>query len=146
MRRLVIGPVTYASELVSGLVRGWNEFFFTPADPTPLGVIRVVVGLLSLWSLGVYGLDLDAFFGNGGWADPEVVRFVHKNQSPSAWSFWLLVPDGLLRPVWLACMAALVLFTVGLGSRVTSVLAWVIVVSTSRRVPVALFGFDQVVA
>lgn len=146
MRRLVIGPVTYASDLVSGLVRGWNDFFFTPADPTPLGVIRVVVGLLSLWSLGVYGLDLDAFLGTGGWADPEVLRIFLRDQSPSAWSFWLLVPDSLLRPTWLACMAVLLLFTVGLGSRVTSVLAWVIVVSTSRRIPVALFGFDQIVA
>ena len=34
----------------------------------------------------------------------------------------------------------------GLWSRVTAVLAWVIVVSTVRRAPVTLFGFDQIVS
>ena len=34
-------------------------------------------------------------------------------------------------------------FTVGLASRTTAVLTWVIAVSTARRAPVTLFGFDQ---
>ena len=63
-----------------------------------------------------------------------------------AWSFWFLVPDVLLRPVWLVCLLILGLYTVGLFSRVTGVLAWVIIVSTVRRVPIALFGFDQIVS
>ena len=42
-------------------------------------------------------------------------------------------PRRLLRPVWLLCLAILGLFTVGLFSRVTGVLAWVIIVSTVRR-------------
>src|SRR3954452_3679355 len=43
-------------------------------------------------------------------------------------------------------MAILALFTIGLFSRVTAVLAWAIVVSTVRRTPVTVFGFDQVVS
>ena len=43
-------------------------------------------------------------------------------------------------------MVVLALFTVGLFSRVTAVLAWVIVVSTVRRAPVTVFGFDQIVS
>lgn len=146
MRRIVNGLAAYAAELSGAIARGWDRFFFTPADPTPLGLIRVIVGLLLLWSLGVYGLDLRAYFGSDGWADPEVIRIFHREQSPWAWSFWFWVPDGLLRPVWVACMVVLALFTAGLYSRVTAVLAWVIVVSTARRVPVSLFGFDQVVS
>ena len=45
----------------------------------------------------------------------------------SAWLFWPCTPLGLF-------------------SRVTAVLSWVIVVSTARRVPIALFGFDQVLS
>ncbi len=63
-----------------------------------------------------------------------------------AWSFWFLVPDGGLRLAWLACLVLLALYTVGLFSRVTAVLAWVIVVSTVRRAPIALFGFDRVIS
>ena len=57
-------------------IRGWDAFFFTPADPHPLGLVRVVVGVLAFWSLFVYGLDLADFFGPDGWADAETVRAV----------------------------------------------------------------------
>jgi len=146
VRRLLTGTLAYASDLWQSAARGWNAFFFTPADPTPLGLIRIAVGLLALWSLAVYGLDLRDFFGSDGWADAEAVRRVQGYDQPGLWSFWFLVPDPLLRPVWAACLVVLMLFTAGLFSRVTAVLAWVIVVATARRVPVSLFGFDQAVS
>jgi predicted DCC family thiol-disulfide oxidoreductase YuxK len=142
----VTGPAAYLAELWGAAARGWNAFFFTPADPTPVGLIRVAVGLLLLWNLAIYGLDLHAYFGTVGWADPAIVRQIRATERPYDWSFWLLVPDALLRPAWLACLVVLLLFTVGLWSRLTAVLAWAIVVSTVRRAPVSLFGFDQVVS
>lgn len=146
MRRLLSELAAYAARLFRAASGGWTAFFFTPADPTALGLIRVVVGLLLCWSLAVYGLDLDTYFGSGGWDDPDVVRLIHHQESPWAWSFWLWVPDSLLWPVWAACLIIGALFTAGVGSRVTAVLAWVIVVSTARRVPTALFGFDQIIS
>jgi hypothetical protein len=143
-----LGPQVrdYVAGLVGGLVRGWDAFFFTPADPTPLGLIRVATGLLLLWSVGVLGLDLRAFLGSGGWVDPAVHRQVMAEQTPWAWSFWFWVPDGWLVAAWVACLLTLLLFTVGLFSRVTAVLSWVIVVATARRAPVTLFGFDQIIS
>ena len=125
------------------IIRAWSEFFFAPADPTSLGLIRFAVGLLAFWSLLVFGLDLQDYFGSTGWADPDVIR---SHQGPLTWSFWFMVPDSWLRSVWCLCLAVLALFTVGLFSRVTAVLCWVIVVSTVRRVPIALYGFDQVLS
>jgi predicted DCC family thiol-disulfide oxidoreductase YuxK len=136
----------YLAELWVAATRGWNTFFFRPADPTPLGLIRLAVGLLLFWNLAVFGLDLHAYLGSYGWADPEILRQIHRTEQPFAWSFWFLVPDLLLRPVWVGCLMVLFLFTIGLWSRVTAVLAWVIVVSTVRRAPVSLFGFDQIVS
>ena len=138
--------MAYLAELRGALSRGWDAFFFTPADPTPLGLIRLSVGLLALWSVGVYGLDLHGYLGSHSWADPAEVRRGWAMDSPHAWSFWLLVPDTLLRPVWVACLVVLALFAAGLWSRVTAVLAWVIVVSTMRRAPLSLFGFDMVLS
>lgn len=151
MRRLLTGLASFASEYSRALARGWNTFFFRPADPTSLGLIRVGVGALLFWSMLVYGLDLRDFFGSQGWAEPDTVRYFayeapnvsYRGLHPYAWSFWYLVPDGLLWPVWGLCMVVLALYTLGLWSRVTAVLAWVIVVSTVRRVPISLFGFDQ---
>ena len=146
MRRLVTGLLAYLRELAGATRRGWNAFFFTPADPTAVGLIRVVVGVLALWSLLVFGLDLHDYFGSRGWADPAVIWQTQRERQPFSWSFWFFVPDAMLRPVWLACLAVLGLFTVGAFSRVTGVLAWVIIVSTVRRVPIALFGFDQILS
>jgi len=143
VRRLLNDVTSYLTELAGAARTGWNTFFFTPADPTPAGLIRVAAGLLAIWSLLVFGLDLHDFFGSGGWADPSVIRTL---EGPLAWSFWFLVPDPWLRPVWCVCLAVLGLSTFGLFSRVTSLLSWVIVVSTVRRVPIALYGFDQVLS
>jgi hypothetical protein len=146
MRRLFRELWAYACDLGRTSSAAWNRFFFTPADPTALGVIRVLTGLLLFWNLAVYGFDLHGFLGSLGWADPEVVRQFQSERERYSWSFWLWVPDALLRPTWVVCMGVLGLYTVGLFSRVTAVLAWMIVVSTVRRSPVTVFGFDQIVS
>ena len=61
MRRLLIGPFAYLAALARATRDGWNRFVFTPADPTALGLVRVVAGALAFWSLFVYGLDLPAY-------------------------------------------------------------------------------------
>ena len=146
MRRFLNGIGAYPVELARAIVRGWNGFVFSPADPTPLGLIRVVVGALLTWSLFVYGLDLHGHFGRAGWMNLEIVEKFRHEQMPHSWSFWSYVPDAFLRPAWLACLAVLVAFTLGLWSRATAVLAWAIVVSTARRAPISLHGFDDVLS
>lgn len=146
MQRLVTGTTAYFADLGRAAVAGWNRFFFTPADPTPLGLMRVAVGALLYWSLLVTGFDLSSFLGPHAWADPAAVRGFFADHAPAAWSFWLAVPEGMLRPVWVASLVILALFTLGIFSRITAPLAWVIAVSTARRSPVMLYGFDQVIA
>ena len=68
MRRLLNDARSYAEELLASIRRGWDAFFFTPADPTSLGLIRAATGLLAFWSLLVLGLDLHDYFGSDGWA------------------------------------------------------------------------------
>src|SRR5438067_656559 len=47
----------------------WDRFFFRKADPTPLGVMRVIAGLLVLYIHLAYCLDLQEFFGKNAWFD-----------------------------------------------------------------------------
>lgn len=146
MRRIVTGVRDYFSELGAAVRRGWDRFFFTPADPTALGLIRMVVGALLFWSLLVLGLDLRGFLGPDGWAARDAVREYLAERAPLAWSFWFWVPPGMLRLTWGACLVVLGAYALGYRSRVTAVLAWIIAVSTARRAPMVLFGFDQVVS
>nr|WP_303652849.1 DCC1-like thiol-disulfide oxidoreductase family protein [Paludisphaera mucosa] len=129
--------------MASGFAQGWSRFFFRPADPTPLGLIRIAVGLLGFWSLFILGLDLHAYLGSQGWADAEGA---YQSLPAYAWSFWFFVPDSMLRAFWLGGLGVFALLTLGLFSRTTAVLAWIIIVSTVRRAPVAVFGFDQILS
>src|SRR5262245_14080765 len=130
VRRLLSDVWSYLAELWVAARVGWNAFFFSAADPTAVGVIRVATGLLAFWSLLVFGLDLHDYFGSAGWAEPSAIQMTQRSL---AWSFWFLVPDAWLGVAWLACLGILALFTLGLFSRTTAVLSWVIVVSTDRK-------------
>ena len=60
----------------------WKDFWFHPADPTTLGFIRIMTGLLVLYIHLAYSLDLQAFFGPHGW---YAGRFIERerHESPS---------------------------------------------------------------
>ena len=75
----------------------------------------------------------------------DVVETGH-NTYPNhfAYSVWWLVPPRLIWPAYAVMMLILALFTVGLWTRVTSVLALVVVISFVNRVPEALFGLDKI--
>src|SRR6478672_5387889 len=45
----------------------WVRFWFTPADPTPLCLMRIVAGLLTLYVHIAYTFDLQALMGQDGW-------------------------------------------------------------------------------
>jgi Vitamin K-dependent gamma-carboxylase len=136
----------YFRDLGISAVRAWDRFFFTPADPTTLGLIRILLGLLFFWDIAVLGVDLHDYLGSYGWIGPEAVRQYLAEHAPHAWSFWFYVPDRWLAPVWACCLLLVFLFAIGFATRITAVLAWAIAISTVRRAPVALFGFDYMVA
>jgi hypothetical protein len=123
-------------------VHAWDRFWFAPASPATLGLMRLFVGGMVLYTHVVWGLELDAFFGPAGWQDPELVRTLQRDGW--ALSFWWLVPPAWNAAVHGACLAVLGLFLVGLGTRIVGVLAFLIVVSYAHRVPAANFGLDQI--
>jgi hypothetical protein len=141
------GLVDYLVDLVVTSARAWHRFFFTPADPTTLGLIRIALGLLLVWNQLNVGIDLRAMLSSDGWASMEALTAFYQqaNTGKTAWSFWFYVPDSLVPAVWAVCLGITVLFTLGLFSRVTAILAWIITVSTVRRAPVMFFGFDQTI-
>jgi hypothetical protein len=147
LRAAGTGLVDYLVDLVVTSASAWHRFFFTPADPTTLGLIRIALGLLLVWNQVNVGIDLRAMLSSDGWASMEALTAFYQqaNTGKTAWSFWFYVPDGLVPAVWVVCLGITVLFTLGLFSRVTAILAWIITVSTVRRAPVMFFGFDQTI-
>ncbi len=133
---------SYLSALKRDVIRGWNQFWFTPADPATLGLIRVLTGLMLIYTHLVWGLDFDAFLGPEPWLHVDLVRELQRDSA--AFSLWWWVPAEWAWPVHWLCLLVLVLFTLGYWTRLTSILAFLIVVSYANRLPAALFGLDQI--
>jgi hypothetical protein len=48
-----------------------GRFFFSPTDPTTLGFMRIMTGLILLYVHAAYSLDLQAFLGPHAWWDQK---------------------------------------------------------------------------
>jgi hypothetical protein len=149
--------------------RAWDRFWFKPSDPVVLGLMRVLTGTLVVYVHVMYSFGLLSYVGADGWVDQGTpqsaahylrydVPFYHQ---PSGWempekSDELLVGRGHLfwsiyyhvhDPVWVytihfAIIGIMILFTIGLWTRVTSVLTWVGAMCYLQRAPTLLFGMD----
>jgi hypothetical protein len=136
----------YIRELGRDSIGGWNRFWFTPQDPVTLGLIRILAGAMLFYTHLVWSLDLAGFFGHSGWLAPEALAAAYGDARDLFWSHWHWI--GSPTAMWLAHVAALIVFallTVGLFTRVVSILAWLLTVSYAHRVmPAALFGLDDI--
>lgn len=147
----------YLRDLAVDAVRGWNQFWFTPADPATLAMIRLLAGLLLLYTHAIWTLGLDDFFGEHSWANRAAMQTLAPrglDDQPTtsyAWSyFWWI--DSLPAPwshrmLWAAHVAALAVFALlalGLFSRTAAVLAYLAAVSYVHRLRATEFGLDQV--
>lgn len=50
-------------------LRGWEQFWFTPADPSLLALIRIATGLIVVYTFAVYSFSLQDFMGENAWHD-----------------------------------------------------------------------------
>ncbi len=48
---------------------GWNRFWFTPADPTVLGLIRIGCGAITTYTVFAYSFTLQDYMGEHAWYD-----------------------------------------------------------------------------
>jgi hypothetical protein len=146
---------------LTGLARGWDQFWFQPADPTTLCCMRILVGVLVLYVHISYSWGLLSFIGPEGWFDDQTAQWIRLEQPIMGtgwdwnppfeqvdkgvryWSVFFHVRDAnwiqALHIIFLVCMA---LFTLGLWTRVTSVLTWIGAISYVQRAYITWFGMD----
>jgi hypothetical protein len=66
---MATNPTTTESYVLPSWLRGWEQFWFTPADPTLLALIRICCGMITTYTLFVYSFSLEAFVGEHAWHD-----------------------------------------------------------------------------
>ncbi len=142
MRRIVTTPLVVLRRSAQPAWDSWRRFWFEPADPLPLGVIRILVGGMLIYTHVIWGQDLEGFLGPDGWQSAELVRSIQRGQW--SWSFWWWVPHRFFGAAHVAALVILLFNFVGAFTPVTSVLAYLITISYASRAPIANYGLDQV--
>lgn len=116
------------------LIRAWDRFWFGALDPLPLGVFRVALGIMIFLMYLALGPTWEAYFGAEG---------ISAGLPPDPLSvfYWT---DGLvpLRAFWWLGVAASVTFTLGLWSRPSTIVLYVLETSMAHRSPIAVNGED----
>jgi hypothetical protein len=125
-----------------GWIDAWNTFWFTPKAPSMLGVIRIATGLIVFYSQLVWSSELLTFIGPEGML-PENYRQLYFGSY--AWSHfdWLSSSSQIWIVHWLGLLVV-ALFTLGVQTRITSVLTAALAISYCNRATGALFGLDQI--
>lgn len=124
------------------LVESWDRFFFQPVDALPLSILRILAGCMLLYTHCVWGSVLTEFLGSDGWNSHDLVSL--SREGGFLPSLWWYVPESSMHHVHLLCNAIIVLFILGAGGRVTSILTWAIAISYAHRTSPANFGLDQI--
>jgi hypothetical protein len=156
---------------VRSFARGWDRFWFRPANPTTLCLMRVLCGMAVLYVHISYSFDLLSYVGPHAWVDQQTSDFLRQRMTvdlPSTdwsdmnastpqeqyqaqahvkpqfmWSIYCHISD----PRWDWVFHGLVLgvvamFMLGLFTRVTSVLTWAASLCYLHRAITNLFGMD----
>lgn len=125
-----------------GWLAAWNSFWFTPADPLPLAVIRIATGLILAWSSLVWLCDADAFFGPLGWLPAEQVW--RMNDQPWQWSWYFAATSpNTIRALAGVTLAAALMLAAGLATPLAAVVSLAGLVSAANRAPLNTFGLDD---
>ncbi len=133
----------YVRDLTQAICSNWNRFWFTPADPATIGLLRILAGGMILYTHAVWTLDLNAFFGPQAWLNRKVVSLAQRDGFQ--WShLWLCESPAVLWTVHGLALGVCLLFMLGLWSRVTSILTCLVTLSYAQRAPEAMFGLDQI--
>lgn len=129
---------SYFEGVSSYVADGWNRFWFSPSSPIDLCGIRVLVGLLALvWQVS-FSPSLTTWVGSEGWFDTGVYHsWVGDEPGATTGRFSLLFVRNatLLWGIHIASSIVLLAFTIGLATRITSVLALIVVLSYVHRAP-----------
>jgi len=137
---------SYLARLSAAFGEAWNRFWFTPSDPLPLCLIRILTGLLILYWQLTLTPDLVRFFGPHGLTPVEAVR---QMETPEGARYTLSYFNYLSSPAELwaahgAGIAVVLAMTLGIFTRATTILSLVVVLSIIHRAPMLTSPFEPV--
>jgi hypothetical protein len=130
------------SSWLASWVAAWDDFWFTPADPLPLAMVRICTGAILCWASFVWLLEADAFFGGDAWQRAENVW--RMNDQPWQWSWYFAAGGaGTTRLLAGVALVAAVMLTLGIATPLAAAVSLAGCISAANRAPLNVFGLDD---
>lgn len=130
-------------------VEAWNGFWFTPRPPHTLAILRIITGVMLLYSHLVLATDLSSFLGDQAWINNATARQLHDGAFGFAdfgRSYLWYISDPLL--LWMHHAITLLVtasLAIGFMTRIVAPAAVLLQLMYLHRLTGTLFGFDQIV-
>ncbi len=116
---------TKARAWLARILGPWNRFWFAPSDARPVGIMRILLGIIAIWTHLSLLDELPHILGPDAelWQPLSAIRW-------ASFSFYDHVTStDQLYGLHIALVLPLVLFTVGLGGRFSNLMALVVLAS-----------------
>ena len=121
-------------------IKAWNDFFFRPISAKPLGLIRILFGMIALYNLALCSVEIDYWYsgngllpGNEAWSVAGALQLsiLHYYQDPIT-----------VRALFAATAVAAFGLMIGWRSRLMSILFYIGMVMINNRNLVTSSGAD----
>jgi hypothetical protein len=133
----------YWADLISRAGRGWNLFWFLPARSENLSLLRLWAGVLALWWHFQYSRGLLNFIGPNGAISTETLRAWTGDRIQFSYFNLVTSPSEVLTVHWFGGLV-LLLFTLGLFTRLTTLLSFTVIISYVHRAPMLNSEFEPI--
>ncbi len=121
-------------------IRAWNAFFFGPVSARPLGVVRILFGLVALYNLALCAVEIDYWYSGEGLLRGDESWVIAGLFQPSILQFY---QDPITVRILFAVTALTAVFlTIGWRSRLMSILFYLGMLMIHNRNLVSSSGAD----
>jgi hypothetical protein len=132
------------------LARLWNQFWFVPAGAERVALCRIAIGAVaSLQFIGYLAFGGE-WFGVDGWFDRDAGLYFIGAEVPGTgseyrWSFLYTAPR-LLTLIAGAGLIASIAMLLGIGSRLSPVIAWLALIQFHHRAPLLVATYEPLLS
>jgi hypothetical protein len=122
-------------------VRFWNQFFFREQSPVPIALFRIFYGTLVISTLALLRPDWLNWYGAHAWLSLATTL---KLEPGHRLNLFTIIPqsDAWIEALFWISLSSAVLLTVGLLTRINSVLVFICLTSIQQRNLYLLHGGD----
>ena len=134
----------YFGTLLDRFGEAWNRFWFEPSDPYTLSLIRVLTGIIALYTQLTLLPDATRFFAASGWLPIETIAELEAGRSSPSY-FNYLTSATEVRMAVVAGIIVLAMFTAGLFTRLMTAGSLLVMLSTVNRAPMLASQLEPVI-